>query len=481
LIRDAAYEALLKSRRKELHLRVARVIEEKFPAIKEAQPEVMARYWTEAGETEAAIAECQKAGERAGKGRAYREAERHYRDALALLLTLPESAERDSRELNLQLALGPVLGVTTGWAAADTNALYARVRSLSTRKGTEESLEAMSGLWLAAISRGDLREALLLADEMCEVATKLENARGLVEASHARGGTVHWLGDFLESNRCLRYVCEHYHESESETVTHDYGAYALAFRGMNDWLLGYPDRSQRLTEEARASAQRRNIAFSVALVGGVTAQTDGLRGDFASARASAEAAERLAAEFGFQQFRGAMIGARWARARMGEVGNAVEEMRIALAEAEALGLLALRQLFLSYLSETQALAGAVGDALETVDQALDGDPDNLYYRPLALTLRGDLRLKHEPANESQRKLAERDFRDAIELSRKMSAKSPELRATMRLARLLRDTGRREEARAMLAEIYGWFTEGFDTADLKDAKSLLDELERQNSN
>src|SRR5262249_7241617 len=146
LIRDAAYEALLKSRRRELHLRVARVIEEKFPVIKETQPEVLARHWTEAGELESAIGEWQRAAERAGRSRAHREAERHYRNALALLLTLPESAERDSRELNLQLGLGPALGITTGFAAVETKAAYARARSLSARNITEESLGMIWGV-----------------------------------------------------------------------------------------------------------------------------------------------------------------------------------------------------------------------------------------------------------------------------------------------------------------------------------------------
>jgi Flp pilus assembly protein TadD len=127
------------------------------------------------------------------------------------------------------------------------------------------------------------------------------------------------------------------------------------------------------------------------------------------------------------------------------------------------------------LAETQALSGKIDDALITVDQALAANPEEPWHRPLTLTLRGDLRLKHAPVEKSQRELAERDFRDAIELSRNMSARSPELRATTSLARLLRDTGRRDEARTILADIYGWFTEGFDTADLQEAKALLEEI------
>ena len=122
------------------------------------------------------------------------------------------------------------------------------------------------------------------------------------------------------------------------------------------------------------------------------------------------------------------------------------------------------------LAEAQEREGAIVDALETVEQALQANPDELIYRPETLRLRGELRLK-----QGQTELAEADFREAIALARNMGAKAWELRATMSLARLLAKHGRRDEARTMLAEIYDWFTEGFDTADLKDAKALLDQL------
>jgi tetratricopeptide (TPR) repeat protein len=125
------------------------------------------------------------------------------------------------------------------------------------------------------------------------------------------------------------------------------------------------------------------------------------------------------------------------------------------------------------LADAQSIIGDLSDALVTVEQAIETNPDELWSRPLTLTLRGQLHLREDPNHIN---LSERDFREAIELSRKISAKSPELRATTSLARLLRDTSRRDDARAMLAEVYNWFTEGFDTADLKDAKALLDELE-----
>ena len=126
--------------------------------------------------------------------------------------------------------------------------------------------------------------------------------------------------------------------------------------------------------------------------------------------------------------------------------------------------------YLTVLAEALALDGALTDALSTIEDALQANPEELIFRPNILTCRGELRLKI-----GQAELAEADFREAIELAQKMSAKAWELRATTSLARLLRDTSRRDETRAMLAEIYGWFTEGFDTADLKDARTLLDQL------
>jgi tetratricopeptide (TPR) repeat protein len=136
---------------------------------------------------------------------------------------------------------------------------------------------------------------------------------------------------------------------------------------------------------------------------------------------------------------------------------------------------AARALSLFELAETQAVAGAYDEALVTVEQAVQTNPDELVYHPGALWLRGELRLRADAEGEVHFNLAEQDFREAIDLSRTMQAKSLELRATTSLARLLNTQGRREEARTMLADIYGWFTEGFDTADLKDAKALLDEL------
>jgi len=201
-----------------------------------------------------------------------------------------------------------------------------------------------------------------------------------------------------------------------------------------------------------------------------------LRGDFKLSLEDGEETVRLAIASG-TPVNSAVGKIRIAEARvhMREAGGAADRIREALAEFDALQFYLARGAFLCELCEAQALDGAIEDALVTVEQALQNYPDELLYRPEVLRLRGELKLRSVSGEELHWKLAERDFREAIELAREMGAKSVELRATMRLARLIASQGRRDEARTMLAEIYNWFTEGFDTADLIDAKALLDEL------
>jgi predicted ATPase len=243
-----------------------------------------------------------------------------------------------------------------------------------------------------------------------------------------------------------------------------------------EWLAGYPDQALRFIERGRLLGRRLDKPFGVAYACGFGALTDVLCGDFAHALAASQEAEKLGTDLGFTFFHGASeIVSAWARAHSGETSGVVDSIRAGLAELEAAHFSWGRGLFLRLLAEAQALRGAVNDALETVEEGLEVNPQELWCRPLTLTLPGELRLRDAGNGGTRLESAERDFRGVIDLARKMSARSPELRATTSLARLLAKQSRREEARTMLAQIYGWFTEGFDTVDLKNAKALLDEL------
>jgi class 3 adenylate cyclase/tetratricopeptide (TPR) repeat protein len=476
LIRDAAYEALLKSRRKELHRLVADTIDSRFPAIKETHPEVLAHHWTEAGEIEPAIAAWKMAAERSVGQRSYREAEKHYRDAIALLLTQEGSEERDGRELNLQLALGGVMVATRGWSGEECAAAYARAKSLAERTGGSEAFSVFSGLCSVATGRGEIRTALLLADQALEIASQLKSRQALSLAHFHQALNRFYLGEFVAARTHLIQATENYSEADFRGVFLDPGLYSLSWIPFVNWFLGYPDQAFRHRLDAWVMAQRLNEPFALAYAATMITATDSVSRNLVDELFYAEKVEQLGRELGFPHLAGlGKIYLGWARAYVGDINGTIDAIHSGLTEyVKAQGYVAMIH-NLSLLAETQALTGKIDDALVTIDQALAAGRDELWYRPLALTLRGHLRLKNEPADKSQRELAELDFRDAIELSRKMSAKSPELRATTSLARLLRDASRDHEARMMLAEIYGWFTEGFNTADLKDAKSLLDEL------
>jgi class 3 adenylate cyclase/tetratricopeptide (TPR) repeat protein len=472
LIQDAAYDALLKSRRKDLHRLVACTIVEKFAAIKEARPEVLAHHWTEAGEVEPAIAEWTRAGERAVEQSAYLEAERHYRQALALMQTLPESSERDTRELTLQVALGSVTAATRGWSASDTDAVYARARSLAERAPGTESLQVYLGLWSTANTRGETRPSSVLADQMLEIARGIGSPPALVTAHWAQGLTRHYHGDLAGARQHFLWAIEHYSEEHFRGIPNDLGVTSRYFAGLNEWHLGRRDQAGRFMDDALSLARRQNNPFSLANVLSVgSSRVRILRGDFKGVLAVGHEAVRLNTASGFPLFNAiCKINLAWARAQMGEGSGAADRIREALAEFDAIKFYSSRTWFLCLLCETQVLAGALDDALVTVEQALEVNPDELLYRPEALRLRADLQLK-----QGDTELAVVGFREAIELAHRMGAKSDELRATISLARLLVKQNRRDEARARLAGVFNWFTEGFDTADLKDAKALLDEL------
>jgi class 3 adenylate cyclase/tetratricopeptide (TPR) repeat protein len=437
LIQEAAYEALLKSRRKELHLIVARTIDEKFSALKEAHPEVLARHWTEAGEIEPATTEWTRAGESAIARGAYREGEQYYRDALAILETSPESPDRDGRELKLQLALGGVMGSTRVWSGVDTASVYARARTLAKRAGSDESLQVFRGLWASALTRGDHRAALIFADQMLEIARGIDEPSALVAAHHAQGFSRLCLGDLTAARPHFLQAVEHYREEDFHGIPDDGGVNTLAWAGFNEWLLGYPDQALRYNDDARALARRLNNPSAVAYAEAVGLFTAGWRGDFARLLTAAKEVERLGTELGLPLFSaGGKFWGAWGRTHLGELSDAVDSMREALAELDAFKFYLHRGYNLSSIAEAQALAGAIDDAIVTVEQAVEANPDELYSRVLALQMRGELRVRNEAGGANRVPLAEQDFREAVEIAQKMSAKSLELRATTSLARLL---------------------------------------------
>jgi tetratricopeptide (TPR) repeat protein len=238
-------------------------------------------------------------------------------------------------------------------------------------------------------------------------------------------------------------------------------------------MLGRADSARQRVAEMAALAQASGDPYDISYAQLFESWLHYFLRDAPRAMATADQALALSEEHGFSlsaaQSQG-ILG--WAQAQLGNPGEGISLIRRNLLGFVETGSRVSISDILTRLAEAQVLDRAIDDALGTIEDALQANPEELVFQPNILTRRGELRLKL-----GQSELAEADFREAIALAQKMSAKALELRATSSLARLLRDTDRRDEACTMLTDIYNWFTEGFDTADLKEAKALLDELAR----
>ena len=473
LIRDAAYEALLKSRRRELHRLVAAKISQEFSALKEAHPEVLARHWTEAGEIEPAIDEWSRAGRTAEARNAFKEALESYQQAVALCNQLVETDERYRRELALRQSVVRLLSVTKGGAALEIVDAADRAAAVAEKSGALAQLV----LWLVqrgftAMFAGDLAGASALADQALELALREGSAASLGVAHNLKMEICSFCGDLDGAEKHFAAGLPFFGDPnlrQLPTAAAAANVAVFSVASWNAWLLGRIGLArERIGEMARTTNQ--NDPFEEAGLKQFTAFIRILLGEYNAAETAAARALEICEKHQFPQVAAttrANLG--YAQVQLGRVAEGMALIRQGLSELVHIGVHLYSGLLMLFLAAAQQRGGMTGDALVTVEQALAASQGR-WWRPEILRLRGELRLK-----QGLVELAEADFREALTLARSMSAKSWELRVTMSLARLLRDTGRSEEAHAMLAEIYNWFTEGFDTADLKDAKALLDKL------
>jgi tetratricopeptide (TPR) repeat protein len=466
LIRDAAYEALLKSRRKDLHRLVAHTIDDQFSAFAVAHAEVLARHWTEAGETQRAIAQWSKAGAAAQARNAFREALESFRQALTLLQLLPESPERDLRELDLRESVVSMLQVTRGYSAPETIEANERVAALGEKSGNLARLVTWANSrWVATHISGDLTAAIVLADHLLDLSQREGSPTSLASAHTAQLQTRCSLGDLAGVEKHFTTGVAFFDDPAFKQFP---GAAVASFgyASLNAWMIGRFDVARERIARMMAAVDGNNH-YDVALAGVFAANVRLHIREYAQADPLAARALELSEQHQFAfvaaHARG-ILGA--ARAQLGHASEGIALIRQGIGGFLEIGARGAISVYTGLLAAAQEPDGAIAEALATVEQALQANPRELG----SLRLRGTLRLK-----QGQAELAEEGFREAIAIAREMGAKAWELRATTSLADLLAKQDRRDEARTILAEIYGWFTEGFDTADLKDAKALLDEL------
>jgi TOMM system kinase/cyclase fusion protein len=480
LIQDAAYQSLLRRTRQQYHQRIAQVVEARFPEVCETQPEWLAHHYTEAGVMAQAIAYWQRAGQRAVERSANLEAIGHLTKGLEVLATLPETGERTQQELALLTTLGPAMIVIKGYGAPEVEDTYLRARELCQQVNDPAQLfPVVRGLWNRYLMRAEHQQARELGEQLLSLAHGLHDPANLVEA-HRVLGTVLWnRGELPLAHQHLERGIALYEPHQHRTLAFRYGAdpgvVCRFYAAVVLWSRGYPQQARRRMEESLTLAQELSHPHSLAFVLVFAAILHRLCGEVQAAYARADAATRLAEEHGIAQwFAGGTILQGWAVAAQGQAAEGITQIHQGLAAWRAAWAEVLRPLWLALLAEAYAAGDDPASGLHGLAEALvlvevTGER---WYEAELCRLRGELLLQHGVAPPAE---AAGCFQRALDVARRQQAKSLELRAAMSLARLWQQQGKCVDARELLAPIYGWFTEGFDTADLQEAKALLDAL------
>jgi class 3 adenylate cyclase/predicted ATPase len=484
LIQEAAHQSLLKSTRQQYHQQIAQILEERFPETKETQPELLAHHYTEAGFVGQAIPYWQRAGQRASQRSANVEAISHLTKGLELLKALSDTPERAQQELRLQITLGPALMAAKGYAAPEVEQVYERARELCQQIGeTPQLFLVLVGLVAFYYVRARYKTARELAEQLLTLTQRMQHPTRLLGAHSLLGQLLYMIGEFVRSQEHFEQgiALDNPQERRSHAVRDllDPGVQARSFAALTLWALGYPDQALKRSQEGLTLAQKLSHPFNLSSALDHAAILHTWRREGWAAQEYAEAVIALCTEHGFPiSLAQGTIMRGWALAEQGQKEEGIAQIRHGLVAWRATGAEASRPLFLALLAEAYGKVGQVEEGLSALSEALtlvnitgECSRESELYR-----LKGELTLQSSVQSlESRVKEAEACFQKAIEIARRQQAKSLELRAVMGLSRLRKEQGKKAEARQMLAEIYGWFTEGFDTADLKEAKALLKEL------
>jgi predicted ATPase len=422
------------------------------------------------------------AAENAARIFAHHEAVALARRGLALLQTLPDTPQRMRRELPLLMTLGMQLQVTQGYAAPEAERTYARARLLCERMQESPPLfPVLWGLWLFSKVRSELGKARELATQLFRLAQSAQDPAQLLQVRQALAVTSLCLGDPAATREHMEQGVALYdprrHQGHTFVYGQDPGVACLAIGAVALWLLGYSDQAVRRSREAVALGEKLAQPSTLVLALHFAAMLRQYRREVPAVRESAEAALAIATEHGFSFWRGgSQVMRGWARAEEEEWDSGLAQLRQGLTAWTAAGSETYRTYFLALLAEVLGKKGCIAEGLDVLAEALalmDDTAEGFHAAELH-RLRGEFLLRQEASTVAGHE-AEACFRQALAIAQRQQAKSLELRAAMSLTRLYQKQDRQTEAHPMLAEIYGWFTEGFDTCDMQEAKALLEQL------
>jgi class 3 adenylate cyclase/predicted ATPase len=481
LIQDTAYQSLLRSQRQSFHLRITEVMEERFRETIEAQPQLLAFHLTEAGLGQQAIPHWRKAGQRAAERSANAEAISHLATGLELLNSQPETPDRIQQELALQLALGTPLIAIKGFGSLEVGKVYARARELCQHAGEAPQLfPVLWGLWVFYTARAEHAVARELAEQCLRLAEAAGDPDLLVEAHHARGVTMTALAELAPGLEDLDYVIVHHEPSQHPAFLYgqDPKVVCLSQAAWTLWVYGHPDQAVNRNDEAIALAQQLSHPYSLAAALSFGAIVHQLRRDVPQTEQLAQSAIKLSTEqeFPYWIFWGQVLSA-WAASQREHSGTEIGHMRVAIAAFRATGAEVMVPYFLGLLAEAHGNAGQIQDGMNVLAEAqavVDRGRESWWESEL-YRLKGELLLMQstDKGVSEHYKVVEECFYQALNLASRRRARSLKLRAAMSLSRLWREHDKKADVNRMLADIYSSFTEGFDTLDLREARSMLD--------
>jgi predicted ATPase len=482
LIQETAYQSLLRSTRQQYHQRIAQVLEARFPESCETQPELLAHHYTEAGLVEQAIGYWQRAGQQASDRSAHLEAISHVTTGIELLKTLPETPERTHHALTLYNTLGAALLMTKGHASPEVEHAYTQARTLCQQAGeTAELVQVLLGLVRFYVARPQLHTARELGETLLRLAQRAHAPTLAVIAHYALGVTWLWLGALSIARIHLEEGITRYTPDQRQNLAfrtgQDPGVACRIAAARTLWLLGYPDQALAYTHDALALAHELSHPFSLAWAQCLAAWVSQFRRDVPAAYEQADAAVALSTEWEFLLLVALGKSSRgWALAMQGQGEEGVAQVRQGIASLQATGAAVFVPYFCTVLADVYAHLGHTADGIQALAEAhtLVEQQEGRWWEAEIYRLRGVLLLRQTGTSQVE---AETWLQRALNVARHQEAKSLELRAAMSLSHLWQQQGKRQEAYDLLAPIYHWFTEGFDTADLQDARTLLAELSR----